>query len=109
MADENEVVQLWNISPNGGQPTQLTTCATDIQSAFTWHPTGKGISFICDNSVMIYDLEQASLHRLTLQTEQAPCAEAVVWSPDGKKIAFMRDIEGYRQLFVTETMERYWC
>lgn len=109
MADENEVVQLWNISPNGGQPTQLTTCATSIQSAFTWHPTGKGISFICDNSVMIYDLEQASLHRLTLQTEQAPCAEAVVWSPDGKKIAFMRDIEGYRQLFVTETMERYWC
>ena len=38
--------------------------------------------------------------RLTARSEQPPCAEAVVVSPDGNHVAFMRDIAGWPQIFV---------
>ncbi len=34
MRDDNGIVQLWLISPQGGEPRQLTHNKTDIQSAF---------------------------------------------------------------------------
>lgn len=105
MADDAGIIQLWTISPNGGVPRQLTKCSTSIQSAFTWHPEGKALCFICDNSVMVYCLASANLRRLTARTTLAPCAEAVVWSPNGSKIAYMREIEGYRQIFYVEATE----
>ena len=39
MRDDNGVVQLWLISPEGGEPRQLTHAESDIQSAFNWHPS----------------------------------------------------------------------
>ncbi|MBD4005232.1 DUF3748 domain-containing protein, partial [Xanthomonas citri pv. citri] len=39
MRDDNGIVQLWLISPQGGEPRQLTHNKTDIQSAFNWHPS----------------------------------------------------------------------
>lgn len=109
MADRRGVVQLWTISPNGGLPEQLTEGEYDVQSAFTWHPTGKGITFVYDNQIVIYDFTKKALVALTKRTLEAPCAEAVVWSPRGDKIAFMRDSEGFRQLFTVTTTELYWC
>ena len=109
MADENNVIQLWVISPNGGSPQQLTVGHHDVQSAFTWHPLGKAITFIMDNQVVIYDFTLRAIVPLTTRTSTAPCAEAVVWSPKGDKIAFMRDINGFRQIFTVATTELYWC
>ncbi|WP_241608177.1 DUF3748 domain-containing protein [Rosenbergiella australiborealis] len=109
MADSAGVIQIWTISPNGGLPEQLTEGGHNVQSAFTWHPTGKGITFIYDNQVVIYDFEQKSLIAVTARTSRAPCAEAVVWSPKGSKIAFMREIEGFRQIFTVAVTESYWC
>jgi len=80
-----------------------------VQSAFTWHPLGKGLTFVLDNQVVIYDIQLGTTMPLTDRTSTAPCAEAVVWSPKGDKIAFMRDIGGFRQIFVVKTTELYWC
>ena len=30
-------------------------------------------------------------------------ADAIVFSPDGRQVAWMEDVEGFRQLWVTET------
>lgn len=99
MADDKGIIQLWTVSPNGGAPQQRTRLQSSIQSAFSWHPQGDAIAFICDNSVMAYRLSNNDCERLTRRSAQPPVADAVVWSPDGRQIAFMREMEGWRQLF----------
>lgn len=99
MADAAEVIQLWTVSPNGGEPRQISRLSHSIQSAFSWHPDGQAIAFVCDNSVMRCDVESGACQRLTRRTEEAPSGDAVVWSPDGTQIAYMREVNGWRQLF----------
>ncbi|MDX7986175.1 DUF3748 domain-containing protein [Xenorhabdus sp. 12] len=103
MRDEKGIVQLWYISPTGGAPKQITHSMDDIQSAFNWDSRGQFIACVCDNSIVLYDSENGNMRRLTERTDEAPCADAVVISPDDRYVAFMRDIDGYRQIFVAET------
>ncbi len=100
MKDDNGVVQLWLVSPNGGEPRQLTSGKEGIQSAFSWRPQGDSLAFVCDNSVMLCDSSTGQLHRLTARSAVAPLADAVVFSPDGHKVAFMREIDGWAQMFI---------
>jgi len=99
MKDERGVVQLWTVSPLGGDPRQITHTESDIQSAFSWHPDGQHLAFICDNSVMLCDVKDGELRRMTPRSDVAPIADAVVFSPDGQQIAYLRDIAGYQQIF----------
>ena len=99
MKDDQGIVQLWTVSPLGGDPRQVTHTESDIQSAFSWHPDGQHLAFICDNSVMLCDVENGELRRMTPRSDVAPIADAVVFSPDGQQIAYLRDIAGYQQIF----------
>ncbi|MBP2168995.1 hypothetical protein J2125_002187 [Erwinia toletana] len=99
MKDDAGVVQLWTISPDGGAPQQISDSRNDIQSAFSWHPDGKAVALICDNSVMLCEIASGKMRRVTARSDQAPSGDAVVISPDGQQVAFMRDINGYRQIF----------
>ena len=99
MKDEQGIVQLWTVSPLGGDPRQITHTDSDIQSAFSWHPDGQHLAFICDNSVMLCDVSNGELRRMTPRSDVAPIADAVVFSPDGQQIAYLRDIAGYQQIF----------
>ncbi|WP_445495913.1 DUF3748 domain-containing protein [Photorhabdus sp. SF281] len=103
MKDDNGIVQLWTISPNGGEPRQITRGNCGIQSAFSWEGSGRFVAFICDNSVMLCDVQNGQMRRLTERTEQAPSADAVVISPDSHHIAFRREVDGYMQIFLVET------
>lgn len=98
-ADDQGVIQLWTVSPNGGAAQQITQLTNSIQSAFSWQPEGKAIAFISDNSVMRCDMASGMCQRLTDRRDEAPSGDAVVYSPDGKQIAFMREVNGWRQLF----------
>lgn len=99
LADEQQQVQLWTVSPNGGVPNQRTQLSGGIQSAFSWHPEGTAVAFIADNSVMVWQRANGKIRRLTPRTAVAPCGDAVVFSPDGAQVAYMREVEGYRQIF----------
>lgn len=103
MKDEDGVVQAWLISPGGGEPQQLTRGETDIQSAFNWHPSGKALGFVLDNRIVLCDAQSGEITPLTQQGSAVPSADAVVFSPDGRHIAWMQDVDGYRQIFITET------
>ncbi|MDI5536344.1 hypothetical protein MJM28_31590, partial [Salmonella enterica subsp. enterica serovar Montevideo] len=50
--DDNGVAQLWLISPQGGEPRQLTHHATGVQSAFNWHPSGKWLGQVYLNATV---------------------------------------------------------
>ena len=103
MRDDAGVVQLWLISPDGGEPRQLTHGNTGVQSAFNWHPSGKALGFVMNNRIALCDAQRGEITFLTADHANPPSADAVVFSPDGKQIAWMEEIDGFRQLWMTET------
>jgi hypothetical protein len=103
MRDDQGIVQLWLISPNGGEPRQLTQTTSGIQSAFNWHPSGNALGFVLENRIALCDAKRGEITFLTSDHGNPPSADAVVFSPDGKQIAWMQDADGFRQLWMTET------
>ncbi len=106
MKDDEGVVQLWTVSPNGGEPRQVTRNATDISSAFTWSPDGRWIAHTMDRSVCVTEVATGRSVRLTAQAPEtaAPLPLACVFSPDGARFAYMQQVEtqgaSLTQLFV---------
>ena len=103
MRDDAGVVQLWLISPRGGEPRQLTHHASGIQSAFNWHPSGEWLGFVLEGRIACCHAGTGDITFLTEAHAHAPSADAIVFSPDGKQIAWMAEVDGYRQLWVTQT------
>ena len=103
MRDDSGVVQLWLLSPEGGEPQQLTHTDKGIQSAFNWHPSGTALGFVLDNRIALCDAACGDITFLTTDHGNPPSADAVVFSPDGRYIAWMEEIAGFRQIWITET------
>ncbi|MCX8108305.1 MAG: hypothetical protein N3G20_05810, partial [Verrucomicrobiae bacterium] len=94
MKDDDGIVQLWTVSPNGGPPRQITRNPHSIASAFSWSPDGRHIAHVMDGSICITEVVSGVTHRLTrpVPDNTAPRPEACVFSPDGKKIAYVRRV-----------------
>lgn len=90
--DDAGVVQFWTVSPSGGPPVQVTRNSLPVASAFTWHPDGRRVAFVLDNSVCMTDVPSGTTSRLTPRGDAAtaPRPEACVVSPDGSRVAFVR-------------------
>jgi hypothetical protein len=90
--DDAGIVQFWTVSPNGDPAVQVTRNPHSVTSAFTWHPDGRRVAFVLDNSVCLADVLTGETLRLTARSEDAtaPRPEACVVSPDGRRIAFVR-------------------
>jgi dipeptidyl aminopeptidase/acylaminoacyl peptidase len=108
MRDEAGIVQIWTVSPCGGEPVQLTHNPFDVASAFSWSPNGREIAYIADNSVFVSDTTTGEATRFTPASTDstAPRPEACVFSPDGSKIAYVRPVvkDGsvFNQVFVVQ-------
>ncbi len=106
MRDDAGTVQLWTISPNGGDSHQLTHNRSNIASAFTWSPNGQSIAYVADNSIFVTDVPSGGSTRLTPRSNDstAPRPEACVFSPDGNRIAYVRPVAErttvYNQIYV---------
>ena len=96
MKDDTGVVQLHTITPLGGPIHQVTHNAWSIASAFSWARTGQSIAHVMDNSIFITDLKTGRSQRVTPRNSDAdaPLPQACVFSPDDKKIAFVRSVKG---------------
>jgi hypothetical protein len=105
--DRNGIQQLFLISPLGENPVQLTEHTSDVQTGVRWSPDNQSVIYICDNSIMICEVSERPFEkrfrRLTARTEDTP--SNIVWSNDGKTIAFNRTVqvegsnEGKKQIF----------
>ncbi len=103
MRDDSGVVQVWLVSPNGGECRQLTQLEHDVQSAINWHPTGKWLGFICEQKVVMCSYPEGKIRELTSPQKEIS-GDAVVFSPDGQFIAWMQpDEQGFRQIFICHT------
>jgi Tol biopolymer transport system component len=108
MKDDQGVTQLWTIPPEGGRPSPLTYNPTGVTSAFTWSPDGRSIAHTMDHSVSITDATTGRTMRLTAPTPgpDSPRPEAVVFSPDGRQVAFVRNVSGHNQVFIVPAVGR---
>ncbi len=108
MKDVRGIVQIHTVSPNGGPTTQLTSNNESIASSFTWSPDGKHLAHVMDSSVCLTVAATGQTIPLTRRypAAEAPRPEACVFSPDGKRIAYVRrvaeDGQWSNQLFVLE-------
>ena len=107
LKDDDGVVQLWTVSTNGGIAHQLTRNRWSIASAFTWSPEGRFIAYVMDHSVFATEIATGESIRLTGRStdSESPRPEACVFSPDGLKIAYLRNLglgkNRFNQIFVT--------
>lgn len=103
MRDNNGVVQVWLVSPNGGECRQLTRLVHDVQSAINWHPAGKWLGFISEQKIVMCSYPEGKILELTAPQEEIS-GDAVVFSPDGQFIAWMQpDEQGFRQIYICQT------
>ncbi len=90
--DAQGIQQLFLISPSGGKPTQVTAHTSDVQSGARWSQSNQSIVYVWDNSIVVCEISDfpfvKRFRRLTVRTEEAPTN--VVWSADGKTIAYNR-------------------
>lgn len=112
MRDDAGIVQLWTVPPNGGEPRQISHNPHDVASAFTWSPDGRWIAHVMDRSVCISNVDTGETRRLTEPSNDvvgAPRPFACVFSPDGSRIAYTRNVPGkgggFDQIFVVSLPE----
>jgi hypothetical protein len=93
--DDDGLVQAFLVSPLGGEIVQVTHGPTPVQSCVRWSPDGVFLLYVTNGSVTVCDARPKSAafgqaRALTIPTAQLP--ENVVWSHDGKTIAFNRRV-----------------
>ncbi|WP_246109869.1 DUF3748 domain-containing protein [Roseimaritima multifibrata] len=94
MRDDQGIAQLWLIAPTGAGLRQLTHNPFPVQSAFSFRSDGRAIACIAGGSLCEVDVQSGQTTRLTKVAEgkTALRGEAVVYSPDGKQIAFVQPV-----------------
>lgn len=109
--DEKGIVQIFSISPNGGNISQLTFNAHSIQGTFNFSPDGKLLAYLCDSHIYISNLKTGASRQITpLYSKEEQPTGGVVWSHNGKMIAFnkyVRDKSGkaFLQIFLLKANE----
>ena len=102
MADAAGVVQLWTVPSAGGPIVRITGNPWPIASAFTWTPDGRHVAHALDGSVCLTDVAAGTTVRLTDRAAGPPRPEACVVAPDGRRVAFVRTVGGWNQVFTVD-------
>jgi hypothetical protein len=81
--------QLHLVSILTGKYEQITF-GPAIASAFSWHPAGTHLAYVAGGQVHTVNVETKQTRMLTLPTDPPARPEACVFSPDGQRIAYVR-------------------
>lgn len=89
--DTTGTIQFFVVSPLGGQVRQVTRNEHSVTGPFNFSKDGKKVAYLADNSVWVTDVASGDTQRVSARypEESAPTG-AVVWSNDGKTLAFNR-------------------
>tara|TARA_R110002167_G_scaffold49412_33_gene144796 strand:+ start:7787 stop:9103 length:1317 start_codon:yes stop_codon:yes gene_type:complete len=103
--DDNQIKQVFTISPNGGTPTQETFHDTDVQSGVRWHPTEYRICYVWNGAIVSKTIGDKAVDIYTRQSAFPPTN--LVWSHKGRKIAYNRMVtneagKSFKQIFVID-------
>jgi hypothetical protein len=108
--------QVFVIAAQGpGTPVQATSLEQGVTSGLRWHPSGNSIAVLSDNGVAAVCVKPGPLFgKATLLTRhgtEATAVEALVWSHDGRRLAYNRRVPAnagpdFRQIFITDFPDR---
>lgn len=89
--DADGVVQIFSISPNGGEIRQLSHLTKSVDTPLSWSPDGTCLACSSGGRVVIVPADGKSPIYLTESSSpgQSPL-HGVIFSPDGKQVAFNR-------------------
>lgn len=104
-SDDNPVnEQVWVMDANGSNAHALTTGADPKDQVPDWSPDGSRIAYSSgqfgSEGIWTMNADGSNQHQLTgcAPASPGPCAAGddfgTAWSPDGSKIAFLRDLTG---------------
>ena len=106
--DDDGIVQIFFVSPNGGPPRQVTHNQWPVQTPFNFSPDGRYIACGIDNSIFLVDVREGeSFGRSQRMTER--CSDEsrplrAIWSNNGRMVAYNRCVrdgrKAYPQIFV---------
>ncbi|NNE77790.1 MAG: DUF3748 domain-containing protein, partial [Pricia sp.] len=86
--DDQNIKQVFTISPLGGTPVQQTFHPSDVESGVRWHPSENRICYVWNGIIARLKIGEKKADILTRPSKQP--ATSPVWSHDGKTIAYNR-------------------
>jgi hypothetical protein len=109
--DDRGQWQIFLASPNGGRPRQATFIDGGVDGGARWHPSGKAIVCAGGTKVVATVVAEGPLFGKSLVLiDRSPRPFALVWSNDGKTIAYNRivptDGKDVTQIFVIDYPDR---
>lgn len=101
MKDKAGIVQIFGVSPNGGEINQLTYHQFDVQGQFNFSPNDGYLAYPADNSIFILDLLSGVSARITTESKDSDRpVGAIVWSNNGEILAYNRYVKSENGSFV---------
>lgn len=96
--DKKNIKQIFTISPNGGNPKQITFHDTDVEGSVRWHPSGKSIFYIWNGSICKIEINDFEFDkRLSIISKPTkPSPTNLVISNNGKTLAYNRLLENLK-------------
>ncbi|RFS18185.1 DUF3748 domain-containing protein [Emticicia sp. C21] len=100
--DDKGNLQIFTISPEGRNLTQLTFHPSKVDGFFRWHPSGKTIYYVWNGSIVSCETGDEGFEKRhkVLTESTVPSPTNLVISHDGKTIAFNRLIGKAKQIFI---------
>ncbi len=98
MKDKEGIVQIFGVSPNGGNVKQLTFNKFPVEGQFNFSPDDKYLAYPADNNIMITDLITGKVKRITKDSDKP--VGGVVWSNNGKMLAYNRYVQSENGSFI---------
>ncbi|MCC6540123.1 MAG: DUF3748 domain-containing protein [Bryobacterales bacterium] len=89
--------QVFVIPSAGGAARQLTTIAGGVQAGIRWHPSGKFVAVSTGQGIAV---TQFATGKTVFLTKKG--GDALVWSNDGKTLAFNRKVGENAQIFLVD-------
>ncbi len=89
--DADGVVQIFGVSPAGGEIRALSRLKDSIETPFTWSPDGRYLACSAGGRITRIDARTGASEAFgpSVANGEAPC-HGVIFSPDGRHLAFNR-------------------
>lgn len=106
-ADDNGIIQLWSISPNGGTPRQMTNLSISISGPFNFSPDGNWVAFTAGTDVWItHTRDGKTLRVVGKAVGHGAINGAINWSTVDKALCYNRYVKEangeFLQIFLAE-------
>lgn len=105
--DDNKLVQVFGVSPQGGRPYQISKLEAGVSGPFNISPDGKYVACLSDNNVWIVDIKTGQAKQATFHQPHHEAVGSVIWSNNGDLLAYNRYVEHadgnvYLQIFLLQ-------